>query len=333
MTRTSTRARAILALSVAGLAVPSSAMAAPTTPELLPAPAFVEGTNPTFLYIPGQFDINSPGVYTVSNKRHEISVRDLSTGAAPEVHIVNFPDIPVVPLTLSNGHQYAIKVRARELIDPVVGPNVTQSSDWTPEEVTRVDATAPTGPLDIAGGAQFVNTRDVTLTLGASDPLSNGFTGSGVSKYQISNTAAFPCGGTSCPVNFAETPAHQLADGPDGPRTVRVKFRDAARHFFGAFDTTPGNESAVISDTVLLDRLAPTANFAALPAQVLQGAPVAFDATTSVDGAAGPNDSGVDPASYQWSFGDGTSGSGVSLSHTYGTPGLQRHAHDQGPCR
>lgn len=320
MIRTGTRTRAILALSVAGLAVPASAMAAPTTPEFaLPLPPFISSANPAILWPNATFDENAPGVFTVENKRQELSVRDLTTGAPAVVYTVNHPDVPIVDVAMSNGHQYALRLRARNLINPVgPGASFTVSSPWSAEQLTRVDTTDPTGTVQIAGGSAFVNSLDVTLTMGAHDPLSSGFQASGVSAYQISNTNAFPCPGTGCLKPFAENPAHQLADGPDGIRTVTVKYRDNARTSLGFGQ---GNASALASDTVVLDRLAPTPNFAALPAQVIQGTPVPFDAATSVDGAAGPNDSGVDPASYQWSFGDGTFGSGVSLSHTYGAPG------------
>jgi PKD repeat protein len=319
-----TRNLTLLTLAAAGLAVPASAMAAPTTPGLLPFPAFVEGTTPTLVYVPGSFDANNPAVYTVINKRHEISVRDLTTAGAPVIHTVNFPDIPALDLTLSNGHQYAIKARARNVLDFVAPlPNLTVSSDWTAEQVTRVDATGPTGTFEIAGGAQYVNTRDITLTLNGTDPLSAGFTSAGISQYQVTNTASFPCAGSgpSCPKTFAPSVAHQLTDGADGPRTVKVKYRDGARPFFSLFDNTLGNESSVLTDTVLLDRLAPTANAVLSATDVTQGTPVTFDAATSVDGANGPNDSGVDPASYSWQFGDGTSGAGAGQSHTYVAPG------------
>jgi PKD domain len=319
MIRTSTRTRAILALAAAGFAVPASAMAAPTTPDFaVPLPAFINNANPGVLWPNATFDANQPGVFTVINKRQELSVRNLTTGAAAVVHTVNYPDVPIVDLALSNGHQYALKLRARNDIDPILGPTVTVSSPWSTEQVTRVDTTDPTGTIDLADGVQFVNRLDVILGSFATDPLSSGFDASGITRFRVSNTDNFACG---APCNFqAFNPrkGHQLAEGPDGPRTVRVQFADAARTSLGFGQ---GNLSSVATDTVLLDRLAPTPNHAPLPASVLQGTPLTFDASTSVDGAAGPNDSGVDPASYQWSFGDGTDGTGVSLSHTYGAPG------------
>lgn len=319
MIRTSTRSRAILALAVAGAALPASSALGMTAPQNIPFPAFTQTTTPTYVFLPGTF-----GDPFVTSSWHQIRVRDLTTGAAATVYTVPTPDV-TLPLSLENGHQYSFQVRAQETIDfPGPPPPVVVSSAWTDEQLTRIDDTVPTGTFEIAGGAQFVNSRDVTLSLSATDPLSNGFTPSGVNEYQVSNGATFPCPGgvgPSCPKAYAPSVAHQLTDGPDGPRTVRVRYLDAARPMVSFFVVITGNQSATLTDTLLLDRLAPTANHAALPAEVVQGTPIPFDASTSVDGASGPNDSGVDPAGYQWSFGDGTSGTGAMLSHTYGTPG------------
>jgi PKD domain len=320
MIRTSTRTRALLAVAVAGLAVPAGASAITTPSFAGPVPAFIEGTTPTFVFLPGAFDESTSEV-AVLFKHHQISLKDLTVPAVEQIITVNHPDVPVVPLGLTNGHRYAIKIRARETLSPTtVGPDFVVATAWTPEATFRVDATSPAGSFEIAGGSNFVNTRDVTLTMGGIDPLSDGNASAGVGQYQITNTALFPCPGASCPVTYAQTAAHTLTDGPDGPRTVSVRFRDNARPFFGGFDNTPGNESPIATDTVLLDRVAPTPNLTTTPGQGVQGAPISFSATGSTDGATGPNDSGVDPAGYQWDFGDGSSATGVTASHTYGAP-------------
>ena len=58
----------------------------------------------------------------------------------------------------------------------------------------------------------------------------------------------------------------------------------------------------------------PTAAFTYSPASPLVGSSVAFDGTTSTD-----SDGSI--VSYTWSFGDGTSGSGSAVGHTYSAPG------------
>ena len=317
MIRTSTRTRTILALAVAGSALSASSALGITTPTTFPLPTFTQGTTPSYVWLPATFD----GSTTM--ERYQVSVRDLTTASAAVVTNVPGTDI-FLPLALSNGHQYAVKVRAQETVDlPGPPPPVLVSSPWSAEDVTRIDDTTPSGTFEIAGGAQFVNTRDVSLSLNASDPLSAGFSSAGVSEYQVTNGATLPCTGpeSSCPKPYAPSIAHQLSDGPDGPRTVKLRYRDASRPMFTFLATVTGNASAIVSDTVLLDRLAPTAAHAPLPSEVTQGTPLAFDASPSVDGAGGANDSGVDPASIEWQFGDGTSGTGAVQSHTYGAPG------------
>jgi PKD repeat protein len=61
---------------------------------------------------------------------------------------------------------------------------------------------------------------------------------------------------------------------------------------------------------------APQAGFAIAGNGALDGTPVGFDASASADpGAGGPI------AGYAWTFGDGTTATGVSISHAYSRPG------------
>ncbi|PYR28644.1 MAG: hypothetical protein DMF92_13740, partial [Acidobacteria bacterium] len=59
---------------------------------------------------------------------------------------------------------------------------------------------------------------------------------------------------------------------------------------------------------------APTASFNMSPTPVVTDAPVTFDASTSTPGAGATS-----IASYAWTFGDGTSGTGRTVSHTFTT--------------
>ncbi len=94
-----------------------------------------------------------------------------------------------------------------------------------------VDTTKPTGTFSINTNSTYTNTPVVTLTLSASDNLS------GVSQMMISNTSVFT--GASWE-NYSATKQWTLPSG-DGEKSVYVKFKDNA-----------GNESLVVSDTVIL---------------------------------------------------------------------------------
>ena len=59
----------------------------------------------------------------------------------------------------------------------------------------------------------------------------------------------------------------------------------------------------------------PTASIGALPASVTVGTPVAFSGSSSTD----PNTGAT--TSYLWNFGDNSTATGVTTSHTYNTPG------------
>lgn len=58
----------------------------------------------------------------------------------------------------------------------------------------------------------------------------------------------------------------------------------------------------------------PTASFVITPQPVSQSTPVTFDASAST-----PGTNATSITSYAWSFGDGTSGSGKTVSHTFNT--------------
>ena len=100
-----------------------------------------------------------------------------------------------------------------------------------------LDSTAPGGRLTINNDAQYTNSASVTLNLSAQD--NNG--GSGISQMQFSNDGST----WSSPEAFVTTKAWTLPSG-DGNKTVFAKFSDAV-----------GNWSAPVSDTIILDTLAP----------------------------------------------------------------------------
>ena len=107
---------------------------------------------------------------------------------------------------------------------------------------TILDATAPTGTIEISSGATYTTGTSVTLTLSCSDD--SGITGasSGCSQMQFKNdndvswSTAEPIGATKTWSLLAS----------DGTRTVNARFLDGA-----------GNASTVMA-SIILDRVAPT---------------------------------------------------------------------------
>ena len=104
------------------------------------------------------------------------------------------------------------------------------------------DITAPTGTVQIAGGAA-IGGSVVSVAVPATDAG-----GSGVSLVRLSNSSATSGGILTSGQSFAyTTPVSWTLPGPDGAKTVYVQWRDAA-----------GTWSGVESDTIVRDATAPT---------------------------------------------------------------------------
>jgi len=112
-----------------------------------------------------------------------------------------------------------------------------KAGNWSSvkNDTVVLDRSAPAGVVSVAAGAAYARSTAVTLSVAATDP------GSGVSQVALSND-----GTTWTTRAYAPSQAWTLPTA-NGTRTVHAKWRDAA-----------GNWSAVKTDTIILDTVAPT---------------------------------------------------------------------------
>jgi hypothetical protein len=326
------RSRLVIALAlVVGLAWPGGAQGAITgVPQFTLSP-FTKATGlggglayPALTWLPPAFAPPTPA------DKQVVVWADLDGG--PPVIVTVGPTTssispPIAPI-LHNGHRYSITVLACQT-DTCAGDSPQTTG------TTRLDATPPSGTMQIKAGAVWTNDRNVTLNLAATDPLIGGVPGtsSGVteSATDIDGDGITPCDpfatppSSGCAAPFAPTVPATL-DAGDGVKTVGVRFGDGARDntppCATIFCTLPlggiqGNASALATDTILLDTVKPVAIATQDRFTVDRGGAVGFDATSSLD-TGGAAASGVDPATATWAFKDGTpSAKGAKVAHVF----------------
>ncbi len=140
-----------------------------------------------------------------------------------------------------------------------------------------LDQVAPTGAVVINNGAAYATNRNVSLGLAGSD------SGTGVRQMYLFDGVT-----SSGWISYTTSAAWPLAAG-DGSKMVTARFRDLA-----------GNISAPVTDTIVLDTLAPSVSVSPLSSYQ-------FSPTFSVTVLGTDATSGV--ASYDLEFRDGLSGS------------------------
>jgi chitodextrinase len=146
---------------------------------------------------------------------------------------------------------------------------------------------------------------------------------------QLTADPSFPCSKLGlCAVPFAADLSVQLAGGPDGIRTIYARVFDAAAggvlsgRFLGpTFGLPSGNASQAVSDTVVLDTVGPKIVVKRTPEPQKAGKAVTFDGSSSTDTGGFNADSGVEPGTAIWDFGDGAKASGTVVSHSYAKAG------------
>lgn len=287
----------------------------------------------TFVWRPSIFSGNP------SQDRQELVVTTEGLGATTYTAGSTIASFPIIT---SNGRNLTVDVFACQAADCTSG-----NSLFSGPKTTRVDGTPPAGTVQVNGGAAATNNRTVALAVAAEDPLIEGIPGSssGITQAAVDadGDGTFPCdlfiiigGGTGdtsgCAQPFAATLSTTVPAG-DGVKSVGVKFGDGARQntapcatgiFCGNLLGSPifGNESAVATDTILLDTAKPLAIATQSRFTVTRGQAVQFDALASTETGTPAAQSGLDLAASTWSFSDGTpNATGATVSHTYATTG------------
>lgn len=159
--------------------------------------------------------------------------------------------------------------------------------EWisTYSDTIVLDTVPPTGFVAIAGGATYINSTEVALTLSANDATS------GVTQMRFSNDNTTWSNWEA----YAASKAWTLPS-EDGIKRVFVQYRDNA------------GLVSLYSDSITLDMTSPTAN-AGSDQTVYQGTLVTFDASASSD------KNGI--ATYMWSFTDVTPKTLTGVKPTY----------------
>jgi len=128
------------------------------------------------------------------------------------------------------------------------------------------DTTAPTGgSISINSGASYANSHNVTLTISADS-------GSGATDMKISEDSSFTGANYE---TYATSKAFTLSSG-DGTKTIYIKFKDSI-----------SNESASVSDNIVLDTTAPSISSVSSGTPTSNGATITWttneDASSKVD--------------------------------------------------
>lgn len=202
----------------------------------------------------------------------------------------------------------------------------TQSISSSPAVRSIQDTVAPTlDRIELAGGARFTRSLRIDVDTVQRD------IGAGAGFFQLSSSPTFDCPPQrrSLCVNEGVSTQFALSQGPDGPRIVYGRVFDRARGPSDGPGTTvfglpPGNVSVARAATITVDRLSPAVVISFSSTQAQAGSAVTMNGSASRDSAGFGADSGLDVDSGRWSFGDGTTASGLVAAHAYGQPGTYR---------
>ncbi|TMI14750.1 PKD domain-containing protein [Candidatus Bathyarchaeota archaeon] len=218
----------------------------------------------------------------------------------PSTPIVNSP-VTFTSTTTGGTAPYAI---SWNFGDGAVGTGATTTHTYTTAQSYTVTETA----TDSSSPSQTA-TSSKTVTVTTPPPLSTSFTfqpANPVVNTLVTFTAA-TTGGTS-----PYTTKWNFGDGTTGTGASITHVYSSAQSFSvteTATDTSSPSQNAVSSQTIAVSPPPPPSiSFTFLPATPIVNSPVTFTATTI---------GGTPPYSVTWNFGDGTSGTGTSVTHTF----------------
>ena len=185
------------------------------------------------------------------------------------------------PLTIADEGVFSIYYRS---IDEAGNMETTKT------ETGKIDKTAPLGYVVINDDAAYTGSERVTLTLSADDTIS------GVAQMCFSNDGTEWSNWEA----YSTSKTWELSEGC-GTKTVYVQFKDNTDLFL-----------STSQDRITLDTINPTAN-AGHNQTVTVDTPITFNASKSSDN--------IGIASYEWNFGDGSTGSGEEITYKYAKEG------------